>query len=156
MAATQHYFPVFETLLAAKEVDLTTDTLMIGLIGAGTFTWGATPEAYEFVSQFLVGDGTHGALTEVSTSGTNYERIALTDVTFTQSGENITLSCANPSWADADFSTVYAFIYDSSIGSGDSSHPIIAYYDFGGAQSPSGVTFALTVGANGIVQWQGQ
>jgi hypothetical protein len=107
MAATQHYFPVFETLMASKTVDPVTDTLTIGLIASGTFTWGATPENYEYVSQFLAGDGTDGALTEVSTSGTGYSRQNLTGVSLTQSGENVTLTCSNPSWANATFTTVY-------------------------------------------------
>ena len=154
MAATQHAFPVFETLLAAKDINLTSDTLNIGLIASGTFTWGSTPEGYTYLSSFLAGDGTHGALAEVSGGG--YSRQALTSVTFTQSGENATLSAANPSWSSATFNTVYAFLYDATVGSGDSSHPILAYWDFGGSQSVSGSTFTLTVGANGLVQWQYQ
>ena len=77
-------------------------------------------------------------------------------MTFVQSGENVTLSAAAPSWSAATFSTVYAFVYDSTVGSGDSSHPILGYWDFGGSQSVSAATFTLTVGANGLVQWQYQ
>lgn len=156
MAAVAHYFPVFESLLAANTVKPTTDTLTIGLIASGTFTWGATPEGYEYVSQFLAGDGTNGALTEVSTVSTGYSRQNLTSVTLTRSGENYTLSAANPSWASATFSTVYGFLFDTTVGAGDSTHPILAYFDWGGAQSVSGATFTLTIGANGLIQWQGQ
>lgn len=155
MAAAGHYFPVFETLLANKSINLTTDTLTIGLIASGTFTWGATPEGYEFVSQFLAGDGTHGALTEVSTTGTGYTRQNLTAVTFAQSGENITLTAANPSWASATFSTVYGFLYDSTVGANDAAHPLIAYFDWGGAQPVSAQTFTLTISGSGLVQWTG-
>lgn len=155
MAGTQHAFPVFETLLAAKSIDLTSDTLEMGLIASGTFTWGATPEAYEYVSQFLAGDGTHGALTECT--GGNYVRISLSGVTFTQSGENVTLTATNPAWSNlTQAAMVYAFAYDASVGAGDSTHPLIAYYDFGGSQSVSAATFTLTVGADGLVQWQYQ
>jgi hypothetical protein len=154
MTAVAHYFPVFETLLANKSINLTSDTLTVGLIASGTFTWGATPEGYEYVSQFLAGDGTDGALTEVSGGG--YSRQALTGVSFTRSGENVTLSAANPAWTSATFTTVYGFLYDSTVGSGDSTHPIIAYFDWGGSQAVSGATFTLTIGANGLVQWQGQ
>jgi hypothetical protein len=155
MAAAGHYFPVFETLLASKAIDLTTDTLEIGLIASGTFTFGATPQGYEFVSQFLAGDGTDGALTEVSTSGTGYARQALTSVTFARTGENVILSAANPSFAAATFSTVYGFLLDSTVGTTDATHPILAYFDWGGAQSVSGATFTLTIGASGLLEWSG-
>lgn len=155
MTASAHYFPVFETLLANKSINLTSDTLTIGLIASGTFTWGATPEGYQYVSQFLAGDGTNGALTEVSGGG--YSRQNLVSPTFTRSGENVTLTTStNPSWTSATFNTVYGFLYDSTVGSGDSSHPIIAYFDWGTSESVSGATFTLTIGANGLVQWQGQ
>lgn len=153
MAGVSHWFPVLETLLAAKTINLTTDTLTIGLIASGTFTWGSTPEGYEYVSQFLAGDGTHGALTEVT--GGNYSRQALTSVSFTASGETVTLTAASPTWASATFSTVYAFLYDSTVGSGDSSHPIIQYWDFGGAQSVTSTTFTLAVSASGLLYYTG-
>jgi hypothetical protein len=153
MAAVAHYFPVAETLLATKAISLTADTLNIGLIASGTFTWGATPEAYEFVSQFLAGDGTHGALTEVSGGGTGYTRQALSTVTVTNSGEVVTFTSANPSWSAATFSTVYAFIYDASVGGSDAAHPLIAYFDFGGSQTVAAATFTLTVNASGLVTW---
>lgn len=151
MTVTAHYFPVFETLMAGKSINLSSDTLEVGLIASGTFTWGATPEAYEFVSQFLAGDGTHGALTEVSGGG--YSRQALTSVSVSASGEVVTLTAANPSWSAATFSTVYGFLYDSSVGSGDSSHPILLYWDFGGSQSVSAATFTLTVSGSGLLTW---
>ena len=155
MAAAGHFFPVFETLLASKQIDLTTDTLEFGLIASGTFTFGPTPQGYEFVSQFLAGDGTDGALTEVSTVGTGYARQTLTDVTFVHSGENNTLSAANPSFPDATFTTVYGFILDATVGTTDATHPILAYFDWGGAQSVSGAAMTFAVGANGFLQWSG-
>lgn len=151
MAVVAHYFPEFETELGGKAINLSTDTLNVGLIATGTFTWGATPEAYTFVSQFLAGDGTHGALTEVSGGG--YSRQALTGVTFSASGEVVTLTASNPSWSSATFSTVYGFLYDATVGSGDSSHPIILYWDWGGSQSVASTTFTITVNASGLVTW---
>lgn len=151
MAATQHYFPVFETLMAGKSINLTSDTLTMGLIASGTFTWGATPEGYQFVSSFLAGDGTHGALTEVT--GGSYARLNLSGVTVSNSGEVVTLSATSPTWTTVTFSTVYGFLYDASVGGSDAAHPIIAYWDFGGTQSVSGANFTLTVGGNGLVQW---
>ena len=127
----------------------------MGLIASGTFTWGATPEGYTYVSQFLAGDGTHGALTEVSLSGTNYSRQNLSSVSYSASGEVVTLTAANPSWSSATFTAVYGWLYDSTVGSGDSSHPIICYWDFGGAQSPAGITWSLFIGTSGLVTWTG-
>lgn len=155
MPAASHYFPVFETLMGTKTVNLSSDTLTVGLIASGTFTWGATPEGYEYVSQFLAGDGTHGSLTEVSTSGTGYTRQNLTSVSFSAAGETVTLTSANPSWSSAAFTTVYGFVYDATVGSGDSSHPIILYWDWGGAQSPAGITWTITLNPS-LVVWTGQ
>jgi hypothetical protein len=151
MSVTAHYFPEFETQMGNKDINLTSDTLNVGLIASGTFTWGSTPEGYTYVSSFLAGDGTHGALTEVSGGG--YSRQALTSVSFSASGEVVTLTAANPSWSSATFSTVYGFLYDATVGSGDSSHPIILYWDFGGTQTVSGATFTLTVNGSGLVTW---
>lgn len=154
MAVTAHYFPEFEVQLGSKAVNLTSDTLAVGLVASGTFTWGSTPEGYTYVSSFLGGDGTHGALTEVSTSGTGYSRYDLVSPTFTASGEVVTLTCStNPSWSSATFTAVYGFLYDATVGSGDSSHPIICYWDFGGSQSVSGQTFTLSINGSGLVTW---
>jgi hypothetical protein len=154
MTVVAHYFPEFELQMGGKDVNLSSDTLTVGLIASGTFTWGSTPEGYTYVSQFLAGDGTHGALTEVSVSGTGYTRQNLSGVSFAASGEVVTLTAStNPSWTGATFSAVYGFLYDSTVGSGDSSHPIICYWDFGGTQTASGVTFTLTVSGSGLISW---
>ena len=154
MAAAQHFFPNFQKVLAQnKSAALNTDTLTVGLISAGTYTWGATPQTANYVSDFLAGDGTHGALTEVSTSGTGYTRQNLASVTYTVSGLVNTLSATSPAWSSATFTALYAFLFDTTVGTGDASHPIIAYWDFGGAQSVTSATFTLIVGANGLITW---
>jgi hypothetical protein len=152
MSVTAHYFPEFETKMGTAAINLSSDTLTVGLIASGTFTWGSTPEGYTYVSSFLAGDGTHGALTEVSGGG--YSRQALSGVSFSASGEVVTLTAStNPSWSSATFSTVYGFLYDSTVGGSDSAHPIILYWDFGGTQSVSGATFTLTINGSGLVTW---
>lgn len=154
MAGTQHVFPKFQQMLGAKAINLTSDTLKVGLIASGTFTWGATPQGYSYVSQFLAGDGAHGALTEVSPSGTGYARYSLISPAYTTSGEVGTLTCpTNPSWASATFSTVYGFLYDSTVGSADSGHPIICYWDWGSVKSPSAEPFTITISASGLLTW---
>lgn len=155
MALAAHWFPNFETVMGGKLANLTSDALTVGLVASGTYTWGATPEGQQYVSDFLAGDGTHGALTEVSLVGTNYSRQQLTSVTLTKSGEVVTLTAANPVWLNANFSTVYGFLYDASIGSGDSSHPVILYWDFNGTQNPVTVPFSIIIPASGLLTWTG-
>jgi len=148
-----HFFPLFEGLISTGRADLATDTLMVGLAGAGTFTWGAVPQGYEYVSQFLTGDGAHGGLTEVSAAGTGYSRLPLTGVSVSASGAVNTLTCASIQWNPVTFSASYAFFYDASIGTGDTSHPILAYWDFGAPQPVSDNSFTLQISPLGLVTW---
>jgi len=153
MAAAAHIYPNFSQELVTKAESLNNvDTLKVGLASAGTYTWNSTSQGHKFVSDFLAGSG-GGAMTEVSTSSTGYARLALTSVTATTTGLVTTLTAATMSWtATANWSALYAFFYDSSVGSGDSSYPLIAYWDFGGTVSVvSGGNFTLTVNASGIV-----
>lgn len=153
MAVNAYFQPKFEQNHVGKKlVNLSTDTLTVGLIASGTLAARATTEGYEFVSDLLANGGS--ALTEVSTSGTNYTRQNLTSVTYTESGLVVTLSAANPSWANASFTTVYGWLHDETASSAtDATRPLIAIWDFGGAQSPSAVTFTLTVPGGGLVTW---
>jgi len=148
-----HFFPIFQSLMSTAKINLTTDTFKAGLIASGTFTWGPTPQSYEYVSQFLAGDGTDGALTEVSTSGTGYARAVLPSVTFSTSGEVNTFTCGNIIWNPATFSASYAFFYDASVGSGDSSYPVVGYWDFGGSEPVSNTAFTLSPNASGLFTW---
>ena len=148
-----HFFPVFQSLMTAKAVNLGSDTFKAGLIASGTFTWGPAPQTYEYVSQFLAGDGTDGPLTEVSTSGTGYSRRALPTVTFTTSGEINTFTCGNIIWNPATFAASYAFFYDATAGSGDSSYPVMGYWDFGGSEPVSDTAFTLSPNASGLFTW---
>ena len=153
MAVTAYFQPKFESLHTGKKlVNLTTDTLNVGLIASGTLAARGTAENYEFVSDLLANNGS--ALTEVSTSGTGYTRQSLTSVSYTSSALVVTLTSANPSWAGASFSTVYGWLHDETASSGtDATRPLIAIWDFGGTQSVSGSTFTLTVNGSGLVTW---
>lgn len=152
MTVLAYFQPKFESLhLGKKLVNLTTDTLQVGLIASGTLAARGTAENYEFVSDLLANNGS--ALTEVSTSGTGYARQALTSVSYTQSGLVVTLTAANPSYAGASFNTVYGWIHDETASSGtDATRPLLAIWDFGGSQPASG-TFTLTVNGSGLVTW---
>jgi hypothetical protein len=135
----------------------TQDTLKVGLIAptANAYTWNGTSQGHKFVSDFLAGSGA-GVQTEVSTSGTNYARQALTSVTFTTTGLVNTLTCATISWtATANFSATYAFFYDETDSSAtDATRELICYWDFGGTVSVvSGGNFTLTINASGLVTY---
>ena len=157
MSSAAHVYPNIFQRLGTKAENWsstgTTDTLKVGLASAGTYTWNGTSQGHKFVSDFLAGSG-GGAMTEVSTSGTGYGRLALTSVVFTTTGLVSTLSAATMSWtATANWSALYAFFYDDTDSSStDATRELICYWDFGGTVSVvSGGNFTLTVNASGIV-----
>ena len=153
MAAAAYFQPKFEqNHMGKKLINMSTDTFNIGLIASGTLAARGTSEGYEFVSDLLANGGS--ALTEVSTTGTGYARQALTSVAWTVSGLTTTFTAANPSWPSATFTAAYAWIHDETASSTtDATRPLLALFDFGGAQSVSGSTFTLTVNGSGLVTW---
>jgi hypothetical protein len=153
LTATPYFQPKFEqNHLGKKLVNLSTDTLNVGLIATSGLAARGVSENYEYVSDLLANNGS--ALTEVSTSGTGYTRQALTSVSYTQSGLIVTLTSANPSWAALGFTTYYGWLHDETASSAtDATRPLILVWDFGGAQTASG-TWSLQVNVNGLVQWQ--
>lgn len=148
MAVTAFFQPKFiQDQMGKKTINLSTDTLKVGLIASGTLAARGTSQGYEFVSDLLANGGS--ALTEVT--GTGYSRQNLASVTLTVSALVVTFTAANPSWAGSTFSTVYGWIHDETASSAtDATRPLIALWDFGGAQSVSGATFTLTVNASGL------
>ncbi len=152
MTAAAYFQPKFEQNHVGKKlVNLSSDTLTVGLIASGTLASRGTAEGYEFVSDLLANGGS--ALTEVSTSGTGYTRQNLASVTYTVSALVVTLTSANPSWTSTAFTTVYGWLHDETASSGtDATRPLIAIWDFGGTQTASG-TWGLTVNASGLVAW---
>ena len=55
---------------------------------------------------------------------------------------------------DPSFSTVYGWVHDETASSGtDATRPLIAIWDFGGTQTASGPTWAITLSGSGIVTW---
>lgn len=153
MTATAYFQPKFEqNHLGKKTVNLSTDTLTVGLIATSGLAVRATSQNYEYVSDLLANNGT--ALTEVSTTGTGYTRQALTSVSYTQSGLLVTLISASPAFPGAAFTTYCGWLHDETASSAtDATRPLICIWDFGGAQTASG-TWTLAVNASGLVQWQ--
>lgn len=149
MALNGWFQPTFmQNHLGKKLVNMSTDTFNVGLIQSGTaLAARATTEGYEFVSTLLANNGT--ALTEASGGG--YSRQGLATVTWTVSGLVVTFTAASPVWNPLTGSFTYGWIHDETASSGtDATRPLLAIFDFGGTQSPSGVPFQLTVSGSGI------
>jgi hypothetical protein len=154
MAAAAHVYPNAVQNIATKTENWNnSDTLKVGLVASGTYAWNATSQGHSTVANFLAGDGTNGALTEVSTSSTGYSRQALTSVSVSTSGLVTKLTCATVSWtATSNWSALYAFWYDAAVDTDDTTRKLICYWDFGGTVSVvNGGNFTLTINANGIV-----
>lgn len=159
MTAAAHVFPNAVKNIASKVESWATSSteLKVGL-ASGTFNWpgtGNSTAGYQTVSDFLgnAGSGGGGALTEVSTSSTGYSRQALSSVSLTTSGLVVTLTCATITWtATANWSAQYAFFYDTTVDTSDSTRELVCYWDFGGTVSVvSGGNFTLTINASGLI-----
>jgi len=134
--------------LGKKHVDLSADTLKIGLIASGTLATRSTAEGYETVADLLANNGS--ALTEVS--GTGYSRLSLTSVTWTLSGLVATLTAANPAYTSPSFTYKYGWIHDETASSStDATRPLLTIIDFGGTQTASGASYPLAVDASGLL-----
>lgn len=154
MAVTAHVFPTLDLAMGKPSSNhpfFTTDTLQVLLVASGgPYTWNATTQGHVHVTDALTNTG-GTALTEVT--GGNYSRQTLTSVTYTDSGLVTTLTCANPSWANATFSAIYAFFFDNSIGGTDATNQLLCYWDFGGTQTVTSATFTLTISGSGLITW---
>lgn len=135
--------------LYKKLVDMDTDTFNVGLISgpSGDLAARSVTEGYEFVSTLLANNGT--ALSEVSGGG--YSRQGLASVTITLTGLTIEFTASSPEWNPLTADVCYAWIHDETASSGtDATRPLLAIYDLGGEQAPSGQPFILSVNASGI------
>jgi hypothetical protein len=146
VALNAYFQPLFEqATLGQKLANLTSDTLTCGL-STGTLPARSTTENWEFVSTLTA------SIPEVT--GGNYARVNLTGVSYTEAGLIVTLTCSTISFsATSNFTADYAWIYDASIGGSDAAHPLVLIFDLGGAQSPAGVPFTLSVNASGLCTW---
>jgi hypothetical protein len=153
LALATYFQPKFEqNHLGKKLANLSTDTLVWGLIASGALAARGTTQGYEFVSDLLANGGS--ALTEVSTSGTGYTRQNAASVSYTVSGLVVTLTTATPLWNPVTLTAVYAWLHDETASSGtDATRPLIGIMDLGGSFSPSGQAFSLTPNASGIFTW---
>lgn len=148
MTATAWQQPKFTlNWLGKKKVDLSADTLKLGLIASGTLAVRGTTEGYETVSDLLANGGS--ALTE--SSGTGYSRISLSGVTWTLSGLACTLNSANPSYTSPSFTYKYGWIHDETASSAtDATRPVLILIDFAATLTASGASYPLAVDPSGL------
>jgi hypothetical protein len=150
MAVTSHVYPLAENAINAKTISLTADTFVCGLCTQSAAAWGSTQQAYQYVSQVTA------AYTECVNVG--YARVTLTTMTLTVTGNKVVWTCTAPapvSWGGSvSISAACLFVYDATVGSGDSSHPVIAITDFGQtiASTDSAYTFTPDP-VNGFAYW---
>jgi hypothetical protein len=141
MAVTSHLYPAYQKLLlTGKTVDMDADTIKMGLCTASAATWGATQQAYQYVSSVT------GAYTEVTGGG--YARVTLASLALTISTNTIKWTCTSPIvyGTSVSIAAASAFIFDSSIGAGsDAATPVIAIIDFGGTQTSVSGTWEYTI-----------
>jgi hypothetical protein len=148
---TSHVYPAAVQAINKALLDIhstSAGAFKIGLCTSSAATWGATQQAYQFVSSVTA------AYTEVSSGG--YARQSLTGITLTQGTDNNVWTCTSPIsfGSSITLSAASAFVYTTLIGSADASYPVIAIIDFGGTVSSSAGPWTYTVDAvNGLVYW---
>lgn len=140
-----------QVINAGPQLKFDTDTLKIALVQAGSGAPSVTSSGVQYVADVTAGN------TEVS--GTNYARQTLSGVTVAFDGSvntQVDFSFSNVTYTQSasGFTTArYAIIYDTSIGSGDSTYPVIAVCDLGAAQGNVSGDLILQCPAGGLIQW---
>lgn len=142
MTVTAHMYGLALNAVATKTINLNTDTLKVMLVSS-SYTPSQAADQYA---------STPGA-DEVTGTGYTAGGVALSSVTLSDTGDVFELSAANTSWSTITVSAAYAVIYDTSVGSGYSTNPLIGYVNFGGTQSPAGVTFSINWASGVVLQW---
>lgn len=128
--------------IGTKTINLSSDVLKVMLV-----TSAYTPN--QATDQFASTPGTH----EITGTGYTAGGAVLSSVVLADASNVFTLSAANTSWPTATFSTAFGIVYDQSVGSGYSTYPLVGYIDFGGTQSPAGITFAIDWASGVVLQW---
>lgn len=154
MAVTSHAYPLAISAVNAGTIDLDTNTFKALLFTGDASTWGATQEAYQFVSD-LKAAYTECANSDYLAAGAS-GRITLTSPTLARSGAKVTWKVGTPiTWGSAVTITARSMaVYTSSVGSADASWPVICIVDFGASVSSSAGTWEYDCDAtNGLVYW---
>lgn len=141
-----------QVVSAGPQLKLDTDTLVCLIVVAGSGIPGTGSTGIEFISDVTSGN------TEMSYSG--YSRQTLTGVTVAYDGSD--LNAVDFSFSNITFSHDtsdpgtgrYIIIADTSVGSGNSSHPVVAIGDPGTTVSCAGGDLVLSSPTGGLIQWQ--
>ena len=137
---------------AGPQLKLDTDTLVALIVVAGSGIPSTTSSGVQYISDVT------GSNAEMTYSG--YSRKTLTGVTVAFDGTTSTyvdFSFANitfPQAAGDPGTGRYIIIADTSVGSADSSHPVLAVCDPGGTVSSAAGDLVLSSPTGGLIQWQ--
>lgn len=148
---TSHVYPYAVQQVNKGLLDIASTSagaFKMGLLVNPAATWGATQQAYQFVSAVTA------AYTEVTSSG--YGRQSLTGITLTQGTDDNVWTCTSPVsfGSSITLSAAAAFVYTTLIGSGDSSYPVVSIIDFGETVTSSGGAWTYTIDpVNGLAYW---
>lgn len=151
MAVTAHIYPLAMDAIGKKTIDLTKTTALtfqVGLCTGDASAFGATQEAYQFVTDVT------GAYTEVSTGG--YARVDISaGISWSRSGNVNTWTCSSPIsfGSNITLSAHSMFIYTTQVGSADASYPVIGIVDFGQTVSSTSGAWTYTVSGSGLATW---
>lgn len=140
-----------QVINAGPQLKFDTDTLVCFLVVAGSGIPSTSKTGVQFISDVL---GTNSEVT-----GTGYSRQTLTSVTVAYDGSGTTLvdfSFANITFSQnaAGFTNArYIIFADTSIGGGDSTHPVFAVCDPNQTLSAQTGDIVLSSPTGGLIQW---
>ncbi|MDG3012444.1 hypothetical protein G4X40_20090 [Rhodococcus sp. D2-41] len=140
MASTAKLYGLFAKSMANKELNLTTDTLKMMLVG----------------NSYTPDQDTHQYKNSVTgeVSGTGYTAggatLANVSLAYDAASNTLNLKADNVTWPASTVTAYYAVVYDASPGT-DQTRPLICYIDFGGPVSTTAGTFQITWDSNGII-----
>lgn len=142
MAITAKFYSKFWQSAMNKELDLDSDALKFMLL---TSSHTPNTNTHQYKSSLT---------NEVSGAGYTAGGVAVTGVTFGQSGSTISFDAADVSWTNATLTggnaPRYGVLYDSSPGS-DATRPLIILVDFGDSSyAPNNGTLSVAWNAAGI------
>lgn len=140
MAVTAHLYPIGIQKLVQGSLDLDTHVLKVALLN-NTPTFDLAHDEFADVSA-----------NEVAASGGYIAggKALTTPAVSIISGNTVKLDFDDVTWGSSTITAYKAVIYDDTA-SGD---PLIAFIDFGGAQTSTAGTFTLTFDANGLLNIQ--
>ena len=144
MAIVVHPYGLFMESLIEGRIDVRSDPMMAMLVTSGyTFN----QNTHKFKS--AVG----GELTGASGYVAGGKQITGLTPTYDSPTKLLTLPAGNLGWANVTFTGVVgAVVYMAPSGFGDAVKPLIAYIDFGAAQTRSDQAFYINWPASGIVK----